>query len=266
MPRPVSVEITPQDGPAFFAEIANLTARSMFVKTELPLRFRDRVSITFFDVTFAGEVVHRNTNAPAGAVVIFEAPQPVRDAINATLDEVENLDAHQELFAERTAPYGLSEQDIIDLATPDPAPDDDPDTSRYAPTEDVSILDPVEEALPMDAIIDEAVAGSSAPARVTGEAGGGSSPLPALADDGVTIAFSSPLQYRTQYEANIAYGGIIVRGQPLPIGMQKFLAIQIPGRARYTVGARVTFIGDGTIGFMIDSFPIHRTALKGFAG
>jgi hypothetical protein len=89
--------------------------------------------------------------------------------------------------------------------------------------------------------------------------------LPQLENDGVTLRFASLNQYRVQHKANIAHGGIIVRSAPLAIGTQKFLVLLIPGRERYTVSARVTFIGDGTIGFVIDSFPMHKTQLKSLA-
>lgn len=89
--------------------------------------------------------------------------------------------------------------------------------------------------------------------------------LPQLESDGVTLRFFSADQYKAQYRANVAHGGIIVRATPLPIGTQKFLGIEIPGRDRYTVSARVTFIGEGTVGFVIDSFPIHKAQLKNFA-
>jgi Tfp pilus assembly protein PilZ len=89
--------------------------------------------------------------------------------------------------------------------------------------------------------------------------------LPHLEGDGVTLRFASAEQYKSQYKANVAHGGIIVRATPLPIGTQKFLGIEIPGRERYTVSARVTFIGEGTVGFVIDSFPIHKAQLRNFA-
>lgn len=110
-----------------------------------------------------------------------------------------------------------------------------------------------------------------APARapstiaVTPAPAGGSADLPLLENDGVTLRFASADQYRSQHKANIAHGGIIVRSSPLPIGTQKFLGVEIPGRERYTISARVTFIGDGTVGFVIDSFPIHKAQLKAFA-
>jgi hypothetical protein len=88
--------------------------------------------------------------------------------------------------------------------------------------------------------------------------------LPVLEPDGVTLRFGSADQYRTQHKANIQHGGIIVRASPLAIGTQKFLGIEVPGRERYTVSARVTFIGEGTVGFVIDSFAIHKAQLKSF--
>jgi hypothetical protein len=63
----------------------------------------------------------------------------------------------------------------------------------------------------------------------------------------------------------VQHGGIIARASALPIGSQRFLGIEIPGQSRYTVSVRVTFIGEGVVGFTIDSFPSHRAQLKIFA-
>jgi hypothetical protein len=88
--------------------------------------------------------------------------------------------------------------------------------------------------------------------------------LPELESDGVTLRFASANQYLKQHTANIAHGGIIARSTPIPVGTQRFLGLQIPGKGRYTVSVRVTFVGEGTIGFAIDSFPIHKDKLKAF--
>lgn len=91
------------------------------------------------------------------------------------------------------------------------------------------------------------------------------SDLPVLEGDGVTLRFSSSSQYREQHKINVQHGGIIARSAPLPIGSQRFLGLEIPGQSRYTVSARVTFLGEGVVGFTIDSFPNHRTQLRTFA-
>jgi hypothetical protein len=86
--------------------------------------------------------------------------------------------------------------------------------------------------------------------------------LPEIDTDGVTLRFASVNQYQKQHKANIAHGGIIARSAPIAVGTQKFIGLEIPGQERYTLSARVTFIGEGTVGFSIDSFQVHRDKLK----
>ncbi len=86
-----------------------------------------------------------------------------------------------------------------------------------------------------------------------------------ILDSGVNVRFASHEQFRSQHASNISHGGIIVRADPLPIGTQRFLALHIPGREKYTVSARVTFAGNGTLGFAIDSFHTHKEPLRVFA-
>jgi hypothetical protein len=86
-----------------------------------------------------------------------------------------------------------------------------------------------------------------------------------ILDSGVNVRFASHEQFRSQHASNISHGGIIVRADPLPIGTQRFLALHIPGRDKYTVSARVTFAGNGTLGFAIDSFHTHKEPLRVFA-
>lgn len=96
------------------------------------------------------------------------------------------------------------------------------------------------------------------PAPVSGD-------LPALEPDGVTLRFQSKGQYREQHRTNIQHGGIIAQAAAIALGTQRFISIEIPGHDRYTVSARVTFIGDGSVGFVIDSFAMHRAQLRAFA-
>lgn len=89
--------------------------------------------------------------------------------------------------------------------------------------------------------------------------------LPTLDRDGYTVRFASPDAYSVQYAANIEHGGLVVLADALPLGTQRMLALEVPGSAAYTVSARVIYHQDGKLGFMLDSFSIHKTHLKRLA-
>ncbi len=89
--------------------------------------------------------------------------------------------------------------------------------------------------------------------------------LPSLDRDGYTVRFESPEAYTVQYGANIEHGGLVVRASALPLGTQRMLALEVPGRAAYTVSARVIYHQDGKLGFMLDSFNLHKSHLKRLA-
>lgn len=89
--------------------------------------------------------------------------------------------------------------------------------------------------------------------------------LPTLDRDGYTVRFASPEAYSVQYAANIEHGGLVVLADALPLGTQRMLALEVPGSAAYTVSARVIYHQDGKLGFMLDSFSIHKSHLKRLA-
>ena len=90
--------------------------------------------------------------------------------------------------------------------------------------------------------------------------------LPTLSRDGYTVVFDSSEAYRSQLDHNLRHGALVVRSTPLPIGTQRMLALQVPGQAPYTVSARVMFSDAGKLGFMLDSFNLHKARLEGLAG
>ena len=89
--------------------------------------------------------------------------------------------------------------------------------------------------------------------------------LPVLDRDGYTVRFASAAAYAVQYGANIEHGGLVVSAPPMPIGTQRMLALEVPGRPAYTVSARVIYNQDGRLGFMLDSFSLHKVHLKSLA-
>lgn len=85
--------------------------------------------------------------------------------------------------------------------------------------------------------------------------------LPTLEDG--TLRFASAEEFRAHYAANIAHGALVVRATPLPLHSQHSLALSIPGvDAPPRLSGHVKFVGDGTVGFMIDSFSVLRPDLE----
>ena len=85
--------------------------------------------------------------------------------------------------------------------------------------------------------------------------------LPTLESDGATVLFASAEAYRRHLDEHLARGGLVVRAAPLSIGTQRMLRLQVPGRQPYTISARVIFSDGGKLGFMVDSFALHRVKL-----
>lgn len=66
-----------------------------------------------------------------------------------------------------------------------------------------------------------------------------------------------------QFKSNIMHGGIIARSSPLGVGTFHVIKLAIPGvMEMLELRARVGFVGDGTVGFMIDSFPVEKPRLE----
>jgi hypothetical protein len=91
------------------------------------------------------------------------------------------------------------------------------------------------------------------------------SPVPRLERDGYTVRFGSRASYRAQHDSHLEHGGLVVRAPPMKVGEQKMLVLDVPGCDRYTVSARVVFNQPGQVGFMLDSFSLHRDRLRRMA-
>jgi len=90
--------------------------------------------------------------------------------------------------------------------------------------------------------------------------------LPTLDRDGYTVRFDSAATYTEQLQTHLRHGGLVVRAEPIAIGTQRMLALVVPGQAAYTVSARVIFHDQGKLGFMLDSFALHKNRLEQLAG
>lgn len=86
--------------------------------------------------------------------------------------------------------------------------------------------------------------------------------LPELGPDGL-LRFGAAGDFALQFKSNIMHGGIIARSSPLGVGTFHVIKLAIPGvMEMLELRARVGFVGDGTVGFMIDSFPVEKPRLE----
>jgi hypothetical protein len=76
------------------------------------------------------------------------------------------------------------------------------------------------------------------------------------------VRFESNAAYSEQLQNHLRHGGLVVLAEPIAIGTQRMLALVVPGRAPYTVSARVIFHDQGKVGFMLDSFALHKSRLE----
>lgn len=89
MPRIVSAQVTRSNGSTFDAKIANLTPASLFLITQEPLLFRERVLVSLLGVEVDGEVAFAVAEPRLGGVIVFNATRPARETLMQHLDEVE---------------------------------------------------------------------------------------------------------------------------------------------------------------------------------
>ena len=110
MAKPLSAHVILPSGDDFTAEVSNLTPRSLFLKTEQVLRFREQVTVTFFGVSVEGEVAIC-CGSPSGALIVFSAQPITEQQIRASMSSVEVLSgaygSMMNIEEEKTNPAGL---------------------------------------------------------------------------------------------------------------------------------------------------------------
>ncbi|MEL7367765.1 MAG: hypothetical protein AAFN74_02550 [Myxococcota bacterium] len=132
---------------------------------------------------------------------------------------------------------------------------------------DIPVLDSVEESMARPSLTetlpaDHSVSDATPPLEAPGPE---DLRLPTLESDGHTVRFRSIETYKEQFSSHIVHGGLVVRAEPLPIGTQRMLSLVVPGAGTYALSARVIFHTVGKLGFMVDSFSVHRGRLTAMA-
>ncbi len=94
----LSAHVALESGDDFTARIANLTAISIFLRTQRQARFREKVTVTFMSLSVEGEVVHACTDPP-GLLVVFTASPETQHAI------VERMNAVSCMWPDPSRPF-----------------------------------------------------------------------------------------------------------------------------------------------------------------
>jgi len=287
----LTTTVRTREGRRFEAPVANLTPNTLFVRTAQPLAFRDVLELSLLGHSIRAVVIFA-CELPRGAVLWFESPEPVKEAVLRAMPQVPveapvpvDADAWREI-TNTESEYPLDDRvPLEDVPTPfDTTSSSVSDSEELeAAWSDVSVVsteEDLETVTPADLAaggipgssqlgeIDPTGPASVPPAYRTGS-GTATSPavspqpeLPLLERDGCTVRFTSIDNYREQFETHLTHGGLVVAAEPMPVGTQRMLLLAVPGARAYTVSARVVFNQPGVVGFMLDSFGLHRDKLK----
>ncbi|MEM1024856.1 MAG: hypothetical protein AAGD10_03055 [Myxococcota bacterium] len=249
--------VTTLEGRSFEVPIQNLTATTVFIATAQPLGFGDDLILTLLGHNAAANVVFTSIE-PRGAVLSFDASPELHAAIDKHVRGVPvsrpppiDADAWREVTNSglETSPSRL------------PRGNSDFEEPKTDPALDV--FEAIEGAERLSAPSPVAVSTPPVPAPDQQD---DADPIPVLDSDGYTVRFASVAAYRHQYDEHVEHGGLVARGGPVRVGQQKMLVLEIPGRERYTVSARVMFNSSGQVGFMFESFALHKDRLRQLAG
>ncbi|MGF1508266.1 MAG: hypothetical protein ACFB9M_02040 [Myxococcota bacterium] len=275
--------VTTSAGRSFVADISNLSARSVFIHTAQPLEFQDEVVLALFDHTARAEVALVSFD-PRGVLLTFQPDELLEDAIyqaqpHAHVVASPAVDAdvwreitNSEAYSDHPEDLDFDIEPETDIGlTPVARPDGDDRFGAETPIPSpVSGTEGSEgpAAGPERSSFDVARAqlGLQQPAGRLEEEDeepiDPKDPVPTLGRNGYSVRFGSKDAYRAQHESHIEHGGLVVRSEPMKVGAQKTLVLQVPGVERYTVSGRVVFNQPGLVGFMLDSFSLHRDRLR----
>lgn len=243
--------VTTLEGRSFEVPIQNLTASTVFVATAQPLGFGEDLILSLLGHNAAANVVFTST-VPRGAVLSFDASAELHAAIDRHVRGVP-ISRPPPIDADAWREVTNSGFDTVPSRGPRPGPTefDEPKT------------DPSMPAFP--AATHASSSASGGPAATAAAEPKDDDPIPVLDNDGYTIRFASVSAYRNQYDEHVEHGGLVARGGPVRVGQQKMLVLEVPGRERYTVSARVMFNSSGQVGFMFESFALHKDRLRQLA-
>lgn len=273
------------DGRRFLAPARHLTRASVFLETSEPMQIRDRLELGLADLQLEAEVGFVSRE-PAGLVAAFRVPSTAEAALEALLGPAAASSPAEEPWSEATVPgetgdiERLAAAAAADAASADAASVDTASSAAQSPfaTGEFRALTPnpfasltptpFSDVVLPGSTVERAEAPSArateppAPAAKAATGTGGEGSLPELAADG-TLRFASASAYQAQFAANLVHGGVVARSGPLPIGSHKMLRFEVPGvSVDVQVSARVGFVGQGTVGFMIDTFPLQKPRLE----
>ena len=292
LPLEPQAEVVTETGARFLASVANLATTGLFLKTEQPLRFGQRLSLRLFGVSARGEVLFVSAD-PCGVVIGLRASPTALATLEAYRNRFETVGATplEDLWAEDTSdgaePHTIeiavatgatgARPPYVDAPTPLELPLD-PELVAAAAIDD-SGATPIVDAweglataadIPVLSPIDDNSTPRMAerpPLQLVGEFEELTEgvELPRLEDDGFTVRFASMFAYQAQFSSHLNHGGLVVLGEALPVGAQRMLSLVVPDVGTYTVSGRVIFHTAGRLGFILDSFGVHKEKLAAMA-
>jgi len=260
--------VTTLEGRSFEVPIRNLTPSTVFIATAQPLGFGEDLILTLLGHNAAAVVVFAST-VPRGAVLSFDASPELRGAIDR---HIRGVPVSRPPPIDADAWREVTNSGLEQVALKSPAPPSNR-TEFDEPKTDPAILaqghdagsSPTDETEATPAPPGAKTDAGGVPNAGVPEAGVPDDPVPVLESDGYTVRFASHAAYRHQYDEHVEHGGLVARGGPVRVGQQKMLVLEVPGRERYTVSARVMFNSSGQVGFMFESFALHRDRLRQLA-
>lgn len=281
------IVVTTAEKRRFSASAANLTHASLFLETSEKLAVHDRVKLSIQELELEAEVGLVSVN-PSGLVMSFRAPAGIHERLEGLIARVRVLGSGaDEPWSERTVPGDEADIAAATMAAREAAHGNATDSVSASglpgPTGEFAALTPNPFAsqtptpfseIEMDRaahrtsdVIEPSVSATMEVALrlesiPPGEPASPEASLPELAADG-TLRFASARAFQAQFATNLVHGGIVARSSPLPIGSQKMLKFSVPGVSDdVQLSARVGFVGQGTVGFMIDTFAVNRPRLE----
>lgn len=217
------VEIHFSQGPCGSGELANLTSSSVFVRTSAAPKFRDHVRLRAGTLELSGEVALL-AEQPQGFVLVFRDAEASVSKLSGVGPGIPVVNPAPRRHSSQIPlpPIPVARLRLRSEPARPPAPESEVQSSAFY-----------------------------APGR-----------FPELRHDG-TLRFEAPADFSDQFRASIIHGGIIARSAPLSVGSMRTVRLVVPGiEAQVELRLRVGFVGEGSVGFVIERFPLERPHLE----
>ncbi len=275
MMRTLEGDIRIDDRPPQHVLLSNLTTSTVFVHTKEALEFQRRISLLLDGVILDGSVVY--VDSPKGAVVAFSPNRPARSALHRLLSG-----GDPEIASALSRPASVPSTDV-EHATLDTLGDESsrslvaPGLAAAADLDDEGRTEELEmtpkglaaakattKAPQVVTAVHRGEPCDEAAAPIGSQAAPIDSRIPSLHGD--VVSFETAAQFQTQFKSSMLHGAIVAKGPALPLGTQRVVRLSVAGvRQTLRLSGVVRFLGEGTVGLMIESFSVVKPELRLFA-